>query len=408
MINIERVIFIFNNYIFKYVYIYVGVVALLLILFSTLLFGKRKVERINRLNKKKLLSRLLTFPIVFFSKLLMPKSESRKSKIISNFSRLGINISLERFYIVKVVIPLVVSLLLGIVYFTNTEYEIMELLNTSSKVTKSIDINNAIEFLDNEENAFDNMNTYKAYKIIKNNYKGYRDVENNKRNDIYDMNSRELIVDDFQEIISEKMQIGEDEGRRIGEYILSNIEEIRSIKIISPINYIFIVSSIFIPDLIIVFMNMFQRRRYKNDVEILKITTLILGSIEGVTSKKLLESLRDVSYAYRYVFMNALNNINSIQVGKEDVIMDMAEEVELPQFRKLCGILKEISNGNKKVAISNLESDMILEDKEDEMISNDRIEKKTWIAILIISPSMLFLMMLLLLPFARYYQSLQL
>lgn len=397
----KHLIHIMNNYVYKYLYLYFIGFSLLLFVFSLLTSKRNQTSRINKIRKRDVLFKILTSPITLFASLISPKSEKKKQRYSKTFRRLGINITVERFHLIKATMPLVAILFIFLVHFTNSDYEIQEVLNTP--ITASADITSESDIIELQ----DNLDNYQIFKTIEAQYEDYKSLEKLILAGPIGLEDRENIIKEFSSIIQANYKLDETLSEGIGEYLLIKYPEIVGIRTIEYTYYLIALSTIFIPDFILFFINVYNRKRYREDIEMLKITTLIVGSLEGMTVKKILQSLKEVSPSYRHILNNALNNYSSMQDGKEDAIMSMTEEVKLPQFRKLCSILKEISTGNKTTAINNLNADMILEDKESEMINNDKIEKKTWVAILIIGPSMLFLMMLLLMPFAKYYENMQ-
>lgn len=403
----KQLVHIMNRYVFRNIYIYIIGLGLILLIVSLIVNERRKVNRINKYSKKDMFLKILTFPVTFFASLISPKSEKKKDKYRKTFSRLGLNITIERFHMLKAVMPIIMSLLILLIYFTNIEYEIQEILNTP--VSEGININSDEEIVDIEdmEDIYTSQELYSIYKMIKSNYKDYKILKNSLLANNLTTQDRQVAIYEFTTLIEDNYNLNNADNEVIAKYLLGTIAEIERLKTFDYRYYLLIIVSILIPDIIILFMDLFYKKRYKEDIEILKITTLILGTIDGMTVKKIMQSLMKVSPAYKNIFNNALNSYSSIHDGKEGTIMDMTKEVELPQFRKLCTILKEIASGNKITAINNLEADMILEDKESEMLDNDKIEKKTWIAILIVAPSMLIMMLLILMPFVKYYQSMQ-
>lgn len=392
---------IINDYVFKYMYVYFLAFGLLLLLLSFSLKGKKN-RRIYRRDKKDILISIVTFPITGLAKLISPKSEEGKEKARKTFSRLRLNIVPERFYVIKILIPILTLLIIALIHYTNVQYEVSELLNTP--MTKEIDITVGAIVNDSEE-ILEDLDYYQIYNTIVNEYKDYKNVEDLLISGELDSKSRDVILRDISSVVQDNYELDAKISKVVAGHIINHISKIINIKKFKTEYFIIAFATFFLPDFVILILNAYNRQRYKNDIEILKITTLVLGSMDDMTVKKLLESLKKVSSAYNPIINEALNNYHSIQDGKSDAIMNMANEVKLPQFRKLCGILKEISSGNKTTALVNLEADMILEDKESEMVSNDKIEKKSWVAILLIAPSMLLLMMLLLMPFAKYYQN---
>ena len=423
----KSIIFLLNYYVFKYLYIYLIIIGLILLVIPFVGTKKSKINRIRKVRKSELFFKIITYPICLFAKIISPKSEQRKERYRKNFLTLGINTTVERFHILKALMPIIFIILFYLIHTTNVTYELRSLLNNKSK--SQMDITNEDEdLLDkmDEEKELKDIDIYEIYRTIKVSYGDYNNIERfindynrveqklneselgfDEKQAIRDRfnNERQEIIDGFVDVISENYSISEENALYISEHLVKNIPQITAITYFSYEYYLISLISIYLPNIILMIMNAFKYKRYKEDIEILKITTLVLGTIEGITVKKLLESLKEVSPSYKNIINIALNNYSSIQSGKEDAIMGMTEDVELSQFRKLCSILKEISSGNKSSAINNLEADMILEDKENEMISNDRIEKKTWVAVLIIGPTILLIMLLFLMPFSQYYQS---
>lgn len=378
---------ILNNYVFKNLYFIFLIIGTILIIQSMILLKSRK--RIIKKSKKDIFFEIIKFPFVFLAKILAPKSDEKKYKLKNKINVLNPNITIETFYISKLVTPLIILVLVLIVHNTNYNYKTKEIMQNS--IQKQIEL----EFYD-EDKTSNNVkeDDLYYYNIVKGKYPNYKKIE---------FENKEQAIKNITTVISSETELDTKDSEIISRRLYDKIIKLKSYTIGNKTK-VLIILTFFLPDLILDIAYSMRRKKYKEDIEILKITTLILGGMENITVKKLLESLQNVSQAYSYIIGNALNKYSSIQDGKDEAIMEMSNIVNLSQFRKLCSILRDISDGKKKSAIENLEEDMKMEDKENAMRDDDKIEKKTWVAILLISPSILLLSLLLLMPFSKYYQ----
>lgn len=429
----KNIMYLINNFLFKYLHFYVIFIGISLIVYTLFFYKGNRKKRIKENTKIETIIKVLVFPITFMARILMPKSDEKKHKYQKYFNNLGLNMSLDRFFILKVITPLIVLAFLLTIHYTNVQYKTKEMLYTSRDVKRDIsedDLSKAklqevdyyilYNYVKKEYPNFGQAEQTSKYEIIEKTNEENNLIQStyanddlikdelilekqNKANENYD--KRESYIQEITEVIQRKYQLDEKISPKVAAILYEKIGKAAIIKQVNIKIYYFSILSLWIPDVLLIIFSSIKRKRYKEDIEILKITTSILGGLEGMTLKRLLLCIREVSNVYRNVINNALNNYNSIQDGKIEATMDMAKDVDIPQFRKLCSILKEIGSGNKSSAIANLEEDMVLEDKENEMRSNDRIEKKTWLAIIIISPTILLLALLLLKPFASYYQN---
>lgn len=378
---------ILNNYVFKNLYFIFLIIGTILIIQSMILLKSRK--RIVKKSRKDMFLEIIKFPFISLAKILSPKSDEKKYKLKNKINVLNPNITIETFYISKIVTPLIILVLVLIVHNTNYNYKAKEIMQNS--IQKQIEL----EFYDQDKTSSNvKEDDLYYYNIVKGKYPNYKKIE---------FEDKEQAIKNITTVISSETELDTKDSEIISRRLYDKIIKLKSYTIGNKTK-VLIILTFFLPDLILDIAYSMRRKKYKEDIEILKITTLILGGMENITVKKLLQSLQNVSQAYSYIIGNALNKYSSIQDGKDEAIMEMSNIVNLSQFRKLCSILRDISDGKKKSAIENLEEDMKMEDKENAMRDDDKIEKKTWVAILLISPSILLLSLLLLMPFSKYYQ----
>ncbi len=164
------------------------------------------------------------------------------------------------------------------------------------------------------------------------------------------------------------------------------------------------ISAYWIPDIFMEFYIKNKYIKYEKDLTILKITTFLLASM-GLQVKEILYYLEELTPAYKNIFRKCLNNYNSVQIGSQRAVMEMTEDVNVLHFRKLCMTLRDMLTGDKKRAVKNLEIDMELEQKENEMRIEAKIDTNAMISVILIMPVMFMLLLIMLFPLLNYLKN---
>ena len=157
-------------------------------------------------------------------------------------------------------------------------------------------------------------------------------------------------------------------------------------------------------DIFIEVFTAYKKAKYEKDLIVLKITTFLLASM-GLQVKEILYYLKDLTPIYRDIFKDCISSYNSIQVGPHRAVMNMTEEVDFLHFRKLCMILRDMLTGDKKRAVRNLEIDMELEQKENEMRIAAKIDRNAMISVILIMLVMFMMLLIMLYPLLNYLRN---
>lgn len=377
------------NRILAYLYIYLFISGIASIILGILIKTKQKIRIIKKNNYKLIIIKILFLPFIIIKSILMMQPNSKKERINKKIKQAGLNLNFEQYINLKLLTIILISILLLAIYKTNYSYITKEILEKPIRMSYS----NYNIINSNKENE-DLEKRWQLFKLIKSKFKNY--------NNILYMEEGQAI-NEIKEIIINSNQIDEVKATLYANDMYNRILQIESYKY-SPYFLLIILSSFWWLDILIFIKKEHRKKILKNDLEIIKNTTYLLGIMENTTVKNILIAIGEVSEAYKPIITKCLNNYNSMENGREKAIMQMADEVDNIQFRKLLNVLKDIANGNKKDAIKNLEEDIKMEEKENLMVSENKIEKKTWIAILIIAPCLLLLGLLLLKPFSNLYE----
>jgi len=143
---------------------------------------------------------------------------------------------------------------------------------------------------------------------------------------------------------------------------------------------------------------------YQRDLPILKVSTYLLADM-GVKVKDILYFLEPLTPTYREVFKKGIKNFTSTQLGPAKAVMEMTQDVSVFHFRKLCNSLRDMLLSNKEQAVRNLEIDINMEEKENQMRIEAKIERNSIIAIFLIVPILLLLLLIILCPMLEYLQN---
>lgn len=348
---------------------------------------------------------MITFPFVILIKILRPKREETIEKKARKLKKAHRHLSIERFYLAKILFPILIFILLFTLYQTNFKYTTREIIE--SNIYGQMDI--TLGFMGIEDPKGKELysdSSVKGYsEYVEKEWMYYQFlIKNYEKADEILYTPQDKVITAYQDLLVKQFPLDEIEALHAARRMNYKMTKIANYQFSK--NYYFIIFlSYFLPDLIVYLIMKYKEYKYKTDIPVLKLATYLMGSMD-VTVRDIMECLRETSNTYRGVFSNALSNINAVQLGRENAILQMAEEVPNPQFRKLCVILKDLAIRNKSRALKNLEDDIVMEARENMMRSEDKIEKKTWIAIILIIPTMFFLALLLLMPFVRYQQNL--
>lgn len=354
---------------------------------------KSKKRRIK--DKDSFIKKTLNALSIVLFELFKPRNEKRKKQLEYNLKFLPKKLSVYRLYKFKFLFAFVFFVISIAIYSTNLYYYKQDVIPSSTTVN-TIDLTNfdELNYLQSKGSREFGRREFDYYNYIIENYPKIKSIKNISNSD------QEPIVKELEDILIEGFP-EEEAHNATAKRMLSKIRRIQNYSY-SFLYFIWVFVGYFLPNIFIWGYLKYKKAIYARDIPNIKLATYLLGTMD-TTIKELLISLTKVSSAYEKVFTECINNFNSTSLTREEAIMLMTKRVDNIQFRKLCAILKEGIKTSKNNAISILEQDIIMEDKEEMMLSEDKIEKKTWIAIILIAICMLCMAMLFLMPFANMF-----
>lgn len=158
---------------------------------------------------------------------------------------------------------------------------------------------------------------------------------------------------------------------------------------------------LFIPDIFLLLKRKLLYIKYINDLQVLKISTLILANMH-VKTLPILAHLRYQSPVYYDALTRCILRFSGVSRGPIQAIQLLSQDIPYLQFRKLCNTFRELLSSDKASAVLNLRADMELEQKEREARERTNLKTFNLIAFSCIMPSLYCLISIIAMPLLQY------
>jgi len=318
---------------------------------------------------------------------VMPKENEKEYRVCERLiSDSGFNISMRGVYFFKVLVPIVLLIIMLSIYFINKNLVINEII--TGKTDETVQVMGTAEYTSKEQQkrAEASKNTY----IIMEHLVDTKILKNQNAVDA------KLAIQDA--IIENKVVVEGSIENTVNDFY-NKMLRVEEAKDVSPITMMFLfiiaLAGFMIPNGVLSVSRFLRYQAFDNEVIMLEMLTILVGSIENITVKEILKILEKNSKVFKKNFEKALLEY---PIDFEQALINLEESSKNKDFQTLISTLRQCATSDKYAALQTLQRRRISRKEYRKLMEEKKIETKTYVGLVALVPVLFFLAKLLLAP----------